>query len=533
MADNMPLVARIMVQHGGGGPPCGPGVAAGNGGGEGGEENTKNTKGIKNQMGKLLKQGQSHLSKTIGINIGTASILKQSQVFTGYIGTIFQLMGALVDVILAPFLPIMIPAIKLLASFIPLASELMKDTFEWLQKGFTGLSKGIREFSSKYLSWIPKLPEGTGRIMKKVLVAVLIGIFFARIFNVLSLFRKASAGTAKLSYGVLQGIFRNTLRMGGGIAAGGKGSTRFFGRATKFFGRGLMRFAMIGTLLTGMGGLLTRGVSGMTHALGKGFSVVKSGLGMGAAAVTRLVPRLIPPMGKNASLLSTIMTGVKNAAITSGKFIASVATSGFNVVKGGLVAAKNGIVSGAKAGFNVVKGGLTAAKDFIGAKFPIIGKAVDGVKAGAVAAKNFIGDKVGVMKKAVSDKIAMGKEWAKNSTDAIKTRLTAVKDGIRNRLTTVKSAITSGITNLGSNVKGFFTGLGDKLGGLLNKIPGVKKVVDIAKNVGNSVKNALGGAASKIGGFFGRGGGKAGEEGAKKAGGLFGRVTKGLGGVFP
>ena len=57
--------------------------------------------------------------KSMGISVGVASILKQSQLFTGVIGTIFQILGMLVDVIIMPFMPILIPVIKLLASMIP------------------------------------------------------------------------------------------------------------------------------------------------------------------------------------------------------------------------------------------------------------------------------------------------------------------------------------------------------------------------------------------------------------------------------
>ena len=57
--------------------------------------------------------------KKMGIEVGMKSILKQSQIFTGVVGSIFQILGALVDVTLAPFLPIIVPAIRKLGSLIP------------------------------------------------------------------------------------------------------------------------------------------------------------------------------------------------------------------------------------------------------------------------------------------------------------------------------------------------------------------------------------------------------------------------------
>ena len=57
--------------------------------------------------------------KKMGIEVGVRSILKQSQIFTSTVGSIFQILGALVDVTLAPFLPVIVPAIKKLGKLIP------------------------------------------------------------------------------------------------------------------------------------------------------------------------------------------------------------------------------------------------------------------------------------------------------------------------------------------------------------------------------------------------------------------------------
>ena len=63
------------------------------------------------------------IAKAVGVNISLASVLKQSQVFTGTLGSIFQILGALVDVILAPFLPYIVPAIRRMADWIPRAAK--------------------------------------------------------------------------------------------------------------------------------------------------------------------------------------------------------------------------------------------------------------------------------------------------------------------------------------------------------------------------------------------------------------------------
>ena len=67
------------------------------------------------QMAGAVKGGL----KTAGISFGMAAILKQSQLFTSYIGTIFQIVGALIDVTLAPLMPIFIPVLKFLAKMMP------------------------------------------------------------------------------------------------------------------------------------------------------------------------------------------------------------------------------------------------------------------------------------------------------------------------------------------------------------------------------------------------------------------------------
>jgi hypothetical protein len=58
--------------------------------------------------------------KQAGITFNLAGILKQSQLFTGMVGSIFQIAGAAVDIFLAAFMPILIPAIRMVADLLPL-----------------------------------------------------------------------------------------------------------------------------------------------------------------------------------------------------------------------------------------------------------------------------------------------------------------------------------------------------------------------------------------------------------------------------
>jgi hypothetical protein len=72
----------------------------------------------------------------LGINLGIGSILKQSQVFTGAISTLMQIIGAMVDVAIAPFLvPLFLPLAKKMVSFIPKVREWSaKLAEEWVPK---------------------------------------------------------------------------------------------------------------------------------------------------------------------------------------------------------------------------------------------------------------------------------------------------------------------------------------------------------------------------------------------------------------
>ena len=506
MADNMPLVARIMVQHGGDGPPAGPGVAAGGNGGGEPEETTKNIKKIATSMTKNTKGVMQNLGKTMGINVGIASILKQSQVFTGYIGTIFQLMGALVDVILAPFLPVLIPAIKLLASFIPIAGDLMKDIFKVLGFVWKGIVDGFKWLMSKPpLSWIPSMPEKIITGFKKALVAIILGAFFIKLFN-MQKFALASGKTiASMSLTTLRIIAANTAMAGKGIVGGNAAARVSRGKMLKTSIRGFGRFAGFALILTAVSGILMRGFSllgdkadtnnanqnksmeGLTRlersnrtgaetSSNKLESVIETGLGavhMGLG-IGQLATRTV------GTKVASMFTGLRNLGMRQGRDALGRFTK--NASMWGRMGARATSAAGA------IKTGVANMKDRVAGvlnkKFPNLVK------------------NVGLMKTAIRTKLG--------------SVATSIASGIGEKITSAKTAITRGLTGLGTSIKGFFGGLGDKLGGLLNKIPGVKKATDIAKGVGSAVKGFL----------FGKGGGTAAEKAASKSASLFGRFGK-------
>ncbi len=98
---------------GGGGAPPGAG-----GGGGGGGRSVREGNEFRNMMQKMVKAvDRSEKTTTnafqagfkkLGLQITFANLLKQSQVFTGTLNAIFQVIGALVDITLTPFLPLIV-----------------------------------------------------------------------------------------------------------------------------------------------------------------------------------------------------------------------------------------------------------------------------------------------------------------------------------------------------------------------------------------------------------------------------------------
>lgn len=127
----------------GGGAP--PGSSGGGGGGaaqdkkEGKDPAAEDSKKGLAKVGDRLKGAATFFKKNLGLQFGMSSMLKQSQVFTSFIGVIFQLMGALIDVILAPLLPLFFPVIRLIGASIPYVQKFMEATAEWIKQGLNKL----------------------------------------------------------------------------------------------------------------------------------------------------------------------------------------------------------------------------------------------------------------------------------------------------------------------------------------------------------------------------------------------------------
>jgi len=225
---------------------AGPGGAAGGEGAAaspripGNIDQIKREKSRNDSLQKMSKTGMQHMRSTFGINIGIAAILKQSQIFTGTIGTLFQILGAFVDVILASFMPIIVPALMLLAKMIPYIRKAADNIvgnlirfFAWVKGGLDRVGNLIPERIKKWF----------GEFFKTVIAHFLVITFLAKIFG----FSRQWFGLWKMILIrplllVLNAILAATIFRGGGLGGlkggGGKGpqiiqsSNRFANTAT-------------------------------------------------------------------------------------------------------------------------------------------------------------------------------------------------------------------------------------------------------------------------------------------------------------
>lgn len=171
----------VGLQWLGSGIPELPGGKGGTGSpGNNPNETVKREKTNERTLKDMKKTGENHFRTTFGINIGIAAILKQSQIFTGTIGTLFQILGAFIDVILAAFMPIIVPALQLLARMIPYirkaAENMVGKIIEWGMKVWQTIS-GIGDIIPQ------RLKDWFGGKFMSLLGHLIVGVFLARMIG--------------------------------------------------------------------------------------------------------------------------------------------------------------------------------------------------------------------------------------------------------------------------------------------------------------------------------------------------------------
>lgn len=75
----------------------------------------------------MFWKGLTGSKSILGINVGVGAFLKQSQIFNTFVTSILQIIGALIDVAIAPFIiPFIVPLAKKMGSWVPKISEYAK-----------------------------------------------------------------------------------------------------------------------------------------------------------------------------------------------------------------------------------------------------------------------------------------------------------------------------------------------------------------------------------------------------------------------
>jgi len=219
----------------------------------------------------------NHLRSTLGINLGISAILKQSQIFTGTLGAVFQILGAMVDVILASFMPIIVPALKLLVKMIPgikAASDRMVGFFMWIIRFLHDHGGFLKRFFDSKL----------GSLLKGLFQYFIVTLFIARLlgahkllWTLIKLGWTLIVGGLKALLLPLFGVQRNTAVMAARSAGGGMGMhpggggaagsvARGGGAAAR--GRGMMKMGPMGMGGMAFGASMLAMSGGASYAIG-------------------------------------------------------------------------------------------------------------------------------------------------------------------------------------------------------------------------------------------------------------------------
>tara|TARA_R100001129_G_scaffold150056_1_gene112052 strand:+ start:15 stop:1241 length:1227 start_codon:yes stop_codon:yes gene_type:complete len=341
----------------------------------GGDESTSGGPGFMERLFKvgneIRKNGLRGLKTSLGINLGIAAILKQSQIFTGLFGTLFQILGALADVLLMPLVPFFLPLIKLLAKAIPLVQRYSQNIVDGVVSIFTFIGdvfKSVAGFlglggGDTFKSYL----EGFG----KALVALL-----------------TVAGLAKVTgiWSLVKYFFKTEM----GSKLFGKYISPILSNAMKYVTQGFPNF------VKGIPAMIIKGTSSLVKGTGKTIVEVIKFLGQ---TISKLIPNALKNFGSKvvstlgkviqfimkpfSGLITKIATGLSKIpglgglgkgllgkAATGAKFIpglGAIVTAGFGVKdtiqafqEGGF---KAGLLEGAGAAVKTVGalGGLPTA----------------------------------------------------------------------------------------------------------------------------------------------------------------------------
>jgi hypothetical protein len=175
---------------------------------EGGSKGSLTGNGSSTFGGKAQKTLTDQLKKMVGIDVGIGALLKQSQIFTGYLGNLFAIVGALIDTILAPLAPLAFKSLAKLGAIIPkladMAAKYIPKILKWGEKVAKDVDKFFKMIFQK---------DYAGKILKALLWLVGINISI----RMMMLTGKAGGTILGLRQGgVLNMAARGTSRLLGG-----------------------------------------------------------------------------------------------------------------------------------------------------------------------------------------------------------------------------------------------------------------------------------------------------------------------------
>ena len=258
---------------GGGAPGGGGGTASGS---EAAEEKKK----------KQVMSDQTKFLKGIFGSLTIGALIKQSKIGSSLLGTLTQLMGALIDVFLMPFVPLLIPVLKFLAKVVTWFAKFMQDPGMMLKEAFWAAWNVVKDAIVGMFTFGPHdLKNAFGDIpwttilnpknwfdagiwaLDKVL-PILVGAgglwTVAKILNYLFGASGSLLGGIKTALGLGGNNVTDMLKsskccpgagVGGAVPGGSKARTAVQGAGTLAAGA-------VGTIATGVKAVLTSGVAG-------------------------------------------------------------------------------------------------------------------------------------------------------------------------------------------------------------------------------------------------------------------------------
>jgi hypothetical protein len=264
-----------------------------------------------NQSKKDSKSLAGSLKRLVGIDLGLGALLKQSQIFTGYMGNLFSIVGAIIDTVLAPLAPVAFKALAALGKKIPviaaMAEKHIPKVVTWVQKTSISIDTFLKKWVDvKWAKYLGLAIVGLTAINMSVKALMLTGRVAGSVTGV-----RGGYGIAKSVYGRVGGRAAAPIlgSAGAAIAAGGagvisSGAVDKFGNrmdpsgassgANMSAGKSVGRFAKVGRVgakyATGripiIGAVIAGGASyagGRSQGMSQGKSIARGGFTAGGA----------------------------------------------------------------------------------------------------------------------------------------------------------------------------------------------------------------------------------------------------------